>query len=161
APDLLRGQDRLEVALLLLVGSVGDDDRAAHREPEDVGGARRFLARGLADEDRLLDQGRAAAAELLPPPDPGPAGVMEPALPCAAEFHDLIESAVGLGTRVILFEPGPDLVAELLLGWRQAQVHRCAQYMRPGQSASPDSDLRLLGLIGPGPPRGSASLPGR
>ena len=42
APDLLGGEDRLQVALLLLVGAVGDDDRAAHRQAEHVGRARRF-----------------------------------------------------------------------------------------------------------------------
>ncbi len=35
----------------------GDDDRAAHREAEDVGGARGAGARHLLVEDRLLDQG--------------------------------------------------------------------------------------------------------
>ena len=39
APDLLGGEDRLQVALLLLVGAVGDDHRAAHRQAEDVGRA--------------------------------------------------------------------------------------------------------------------------
>ena len=77
APDLLGGEDRLQVALLLLVGAVGDDDRAAHRQAEHVGRAGRFLARRLADEDRLLDQRRAAAAVLLRPGDPGPAGLVQ------------------------------------------------------------------------------------
>ena len=45
APDLLGGQDRLQVALLLLIGAVGDDHRAAHRQAEHVGRAGRLLAR--------------------------------------------------------------------------------------------------------------------
>ena len=97
APDLLGGEDRLQVALLLLVGAVGDDDRAAHRQAEDVGRARRLQARGLADEDRLLDHRRAAAAVLLRPGDPGPAGLVQLVLPLAAEGDHLVEAALGLG----------------------------------------------------------------
>ena len=124
APDLLGGEDRLQVALLLLVGAVGDHDRAAHRQAEHVGRARRFLAGRLADEDRLLDQGRAAAAVLLRPGDPGPTGLVQLALPLAAEGHHLLEPGLGLGPGMVLFQPGPDLVAELPLGRREAQVHR-------------------------------------
>ena len=37
APDLLGAEDRLQVALLLLLGAVGDHHRPAHRQAEDVG----------------------------------------------------------------------------------------------------------------------------
>ena len=94
APDLLAGQDRLQVALLLLLGAVGDHDRAAHRQAEHVGGARRLLAGRLADEDRLLDHRRAAAAVLLRPGDPGPAGLVQLVLPLAAEGHHLVETGL-------------------------------------------------------------------
>ncbi len=73
APDLLRGQDRRQVALALLLGAVRDHGRPAHREPEHVRGLRRARADDLLVEDRLLDQGRAAAAVLLRPRDAGPA----------------------------------------------------------------------------------------
>ena len=41
APDLLGGEDLLEVARLLLLGAVRDDRRPGHAEPDhaDVGGA--------------------------------------------------------------------------------------------------------------------------
>ena len=48
APDLLAREDRLDEALLLLLGPVGDDGRPAHGEPEDVrgrGGVRRGPSR--------------------------------------------------------------------------------------------------------------------
>ena len=91
APDLVGGQDRLEVALLLLLGAVGDHDRAAHRQPEDVGRAR-DLGRGrLLGEDGLLDHRRAAAAVLLRPRDPGPSGLVHPVLPLAPERDHLVE----------------------------------------------------------------------
>ena len=124
APDLLAGEDRLQVALLLRVGAVGDHHRAAHRQAEHVGRARRFQARRLADEDRLLDHRRAAAAVLLRPGDPGPAGGVHLQLPLAAEGHHLLQARFRLGARMVLFDPGADLVAELLLGGREGQVHR-------------------------------------
>ncbi len=75
APDLVGGQDRRQEALSLLLGPVRDHGRAAHREAEDVGHRRALLrAHHLLDEDRLLDQRRAATAVLLGPGDPGPAG---------------------------------------------------------------------------------------
>ena len=74
APDLLRGEDRLQIALLLLLGAVGDDHRAAHHEPEDVGGSRRLGSSELLAEDRLLDQRGPSAAVLLWPRHAGPAG---------------------------------------------------------------------------------------
>ena len=77
APDLLAAEDRLEPALLLLVGAVGHDHRAAHHQAEDVGRCGGVGAGHLAREDRLLDQGRAAAAELLGPRDPGPAALVQ------------------------------------------------------------------------------------
>ena len=98
APDLLRGEDRLEEALLLLLGAVGDDHRAAHHQAEHVGRRRRLRARHLLAEDRLLDQGRAASAVLLRPRDPRPAGLVHLALPVAAEL-ELGLLAVGLRAR--------------------------------------------------------------
>ena len=136
APDLVGVEDRLQVALLLLVGAVGDDHRAAHRQAEHVGRARRLQARGLADEDRLLDHRRAAAAVLLRPGDAGPTGLVQLVLPLAPEGDHLVEAALGLGPGVVLLEPGADLVAELLLGWREGQVHRRAAYRGTGRAAS-------------------------
>src|SRR5207244_9542188 len=89
APDLLRGQDRLQEALLLLLRAVRDHHRAAHREPEDVRRTRRARPHHLLGEDRLLDQGCAAATVLLRPGDPGQARVVELALPAAAKLEAL------------------------------------------------------------------------
>ena len=122
APDLLGGEDRLQVALLLLLGAVRDHDRAAHREAEHVGRRRRLGAGISCDEDRLLDQRRAAAAVLLGPGDPGPAGLVELALPVAAEGDDLVE-ALGLRAGVVLVQPGANLVAEDSSSGGQGEVH--------------------------------------
>ena len=81
------GQDRLEVALLLLLGAVRDHDRAAHHEAEHVRDARRLGAHHLLVEDRLLDQRRAAAAVLLRPRHAGPAGLVQLALPAPRELE--------------------------------------------------------------------------
>ena len=48
APDLLGGQDRLEVALLLLLGAVRDHDRAAHHEARARSPARGAFARTIS-----------------------------------------------------------------------------------------------------------------
>ena len=173
APDLLAGEDRLQVALLLLLGAVGDHHRPAHRQAEHVGRARRFQARRLADEDRLLDQGRAAAAVLLRPGDPGPAGLVHLALPLAPEGHHLLEARLRLGAGVVLLEPGANLVAELLLGRREASGPSVAEHTWPTGQARPVSaappaasfgrrwirseTASLLGSLGPVPPCASPS----
>ena len=81
APDLLGGQDRLQVALLLLLAAVRDHHRAAHDQAEHVGGAGRLGARQLLAEDGLLDQRRAPAAVLLRPRQPRVARRVQLALP--------------------------------------------------------------------------------
>ena len=77
APDLLGGEDRLQVALLLLLGAVRDDRRPAHGQAEHVGELGRPRAHDLLVEDRLLDQRGAAAAVLLRPGEPRPAGLVQ------------------------------------------------------------------------------------
>ena len=102
APDLLGGEDRRQVALLLLLGPVGDHGRAAHREAEHVGRLRAPRAHDLLVEDRLLDQRRAAAAVLLRPRHAGPAAVVELALPVEAERRSPSSSPSGSRARVVV-----------------------------------------------------------
>jgi hypothetical protein len=66
-------------------------------------------------EDRLLDEGCAAAAVLRGPRDAGPARGVQLLLPVAAE-HEARLVAVGLPTGVVLVQPSAQLVAEGLLG---------------------------------------------
>ena len=105
------GEDRLQPALLLLVGAVVDHHRAAHHHAEHVRRLRRPGARHLLAEERLLDERRAAAAVLLRPREAGVAGVEELALPGAAVVEGVV-LAGGLLARVVVREPGAQLVAE-------------------------------------------------
>ncbi len=62
--------------------------------PSTFAGRGRLRARHLVAEDRLLDQGRAAAAVLLRPRDPGPAALVHLALPLALELElDLVAAS--------------------------------------------------------------------
>ena len=122
APDLVGGQDRRQVALLLLVGAVGDDGRAAHGQAEHVGHRGRARARQLLVEDRLLDLRGAGAAVLGRPVQARPAAVVQRPLPGLAEL-ELLGVGVRLAAGVVLLYPAADGVTELTLDRRQAQVH--------------------------------------
>src|SRR4029079_17588518 len=102
--------DRLEVALLLLLGAVGNHHRAAHHEPEDVRGARCLRAGQLLAEDRLLDQGRAAAAVLLRPRGTGPSGRVQLALPLALELVLDLIAALRSRAWMVFLDPSAKLV---------------------------------------------------
>src|SRR5712691_2418239 len=131
APDLLGRQKRREVAFLLLVGAVGDHDRAAHPEADDVDRLRRVGQDHLVVEDQLVHEGAAAAAVLLGPGDADVAGVVELLLPRAAAFDEglHVAGAVRVGVaRGVGLQPGPDLVAEFLLGVAELEVHASGAY---------------------------------
>ena len=81
APDLLAGQQRREIALLLLVAAPGDDRRAGHAEPDAADVVRRTDSRGLLEEDALERVRRPAAAVLLRPGQADVAGVVQRAAP--------------------------------------------------------------------------------
>ena len=143
APDLLGGEDRLEEALLLLLGAVGDHDRAAHHEAEHVRRPGRLGARQLLAEDRLLDQRRAAAAVLLRPRDAGPAALVELALPLALELE------LRPGRRPAA--PGPDGCRRARRAARrgtpaprirQRQVHGSRTLLPPARQAILSPDVR-------------------
>src|SRR5207253_694378 len=67
APQLVSGQDLLQMPPLLRGGAVLHQRGAQHREAAAVDELRRLRARHLLEEDDLLGQGGAAAAELLRP----------------------------------------------------------------------------------------------
>jgi hypothetical protein len=101
---------------------VRDHHRAAHDEAEDVGGGGRLGPSHLLAEDRLLDEGGAAAAELLRPREAGVAGFVQLALPFAPELEGLVVP-LGLASGMVPAKPGAQLVAEGLLAGGQGQVH--------------------------------------
>ena len=83
APDLVRGEERLQVARLLLLGAARDDRRPGHAEPDHADVRRRLGARLLLEVDRLEARREPAAAVLLGPRDARPAALVERAAPCA------------------------------------------------------------------------------
>src|SRR6185436_1674896 len=112
APDLLAGEDRDEVALLLLRRAPGHDRRAGEQQSEHVRRQRRAGGRQLLVEDRRLRQRRAATAVLGRPVDGRPAAVGEAALPVAAPGVVRVLVAVRRVARLVLREPRAQLVAE-------------------------------------------------
>ncbi len=76
APDLLAGEDRREVALLLLVVAPDHQRRAAEQEAEDVRRQRHARAADLFEVDRRFGGRHAAAAELGGPARRGPAALV-------------------------------------------------------------------------------------
>src|SRR5258708_6805939 len=62
APDLVAGEKRRQIALLLLVGRLGDDRRPGHAETHDIEGDVGADARLLFRPDRVLNRPEAAAA---------------------------------------------------------------------------------------------------
>ena len=125
-PDLLRGQDLREVALLLLVAAPGRDRRAGHAEADHADVPRRLGPRRLLEVDALERVRRALPAELLRPGQPDVAGVVQLAAPLAGER--LVEPA-GLGLsggpagREVRVQPATQLGAESSLGRGIAEVH--------------------------------------
>ena len=83
APDLLGGQHRPEVALLLLLGAVRDQRRAEHPDADDVEDAGHPGAADLLVDDHLLERAEAGAAVLRRPGDGGEAALGQAPLPCA------------------------------------------------------------------------------
>src|SRR5439155_19193239 len=131
----LGGQDRLQVALLLLLAAVGDHHRSAHHQAEHVRRRGGLGPNHLLTEDRLLDRRRAATAVLLGPGKPGVPGLVELALPLAAELEGRFVS-LGLLARVVLLDPCAELVPEGLLAWREGQIHEGGMLLADGAVSS-------------------------
>jgi len=89
APDLVAVQHRAEVALLLLLGAVGDDRRAEHADADDVEDAGQLRAGELLGEDDLLERAEALTAVLLRPGNADEPRLGELALPLAPGVDDL------------------------------------------------------------------------
>src|SRR4051812_47710005 len=83
APDLLAGEDRPQVTLLLVPRSPDHQGRTTEEQAEDVGRERHASAAELLEVDRRLRQRGAPAAVLGGPVRRGPAAVVEAALPVA------------------------------------------------------------------------------
>src|SRR5712692_7697958 len=125
APDLLRREQRRQVALLLVFGPVRDHHRTAHAQPDHVDGLRRLRQDHLVVEDELLHEARSTTAVLLGPRDADVAGVEELLLPRAAALDEIL-LALGYGTvttRFVGLQPGADLVAKFLFRLAQLEVH--------------------------------------
>ena len=127
APDLLGREDRLEVALLLLLGAVGDHHRAAHREAEHV----RRRAGALARTISSLKIACSISVAPRPPyslghETPGPAAPRAASSATRGGSRSLLLVALRLLARVVLLEPRAQLVAEGFLLWLRASGPRVA-----------------------------------
>ena len=120
APDLLGGEDLLEVLLLLGVGAVRDDRRPGHPEADHAEVRGCFGARHLLEEDRLVAVRGGRAAVLLGPRQPGVAGLVQLAAPVAA---GLLEAAAPHFVREVGLDPRAQLGAERGLLRRVAEIH--------------------------------------
>src|SRR4029077_7235878 len=103
----------------------------------------RLGASDLLVEDRLLDQGGAPPAVLLRPGHARPAGLVELALPVAAEGEAGLV-ALGLASWVVVLQPGTQLVAKGLFLVGQREVHGVRN-----RSASPTAGRRGDGIRSP------------
>ena len=135
-PDLIAGDDRREVAVLLLLGAPGHDRRTREQQSEHVRRQRRTGASELLEEDRRLRQRRAATAVLTRPVHRGPAATGQATLEVTAP------AVVGvlLGRRVagrVLAQPAAELLTELELLLVEGQVH-CSSFPA-SRSAQPTS----------------------
>ena len=74
APDLVGGEHRAEVALLLLLGPVRDQRRAEHAHADDVEDPRHAGAADLLVDDHLLERAEPGAAVVRGPRHRGQAG---------------------------------------------------------------------------------------
>jgi hypothetical protein len=130
APDLLAGEDLLEVTLLLGLGAVRDDRRAGHAKAEDVERRRRPMEHQLLVEEELFHPGEAAPPVLLRPREPEEPGRVELPLPVAAELVELGARHVahdrtrGPVRRQVGREPGSHLGAKRLLLGSEPEVHQ-------------------------------------
>src|SRR5579885_3637964 len=81
APDFIAGENRLKVALFLLVGAPLHQGRPGHDNPERVASHRKAEPAKLLLEDDLLDEGGAAAAVFLGPRQTGPSRFIQTLVP--------------------------------------------------------------------------------
>ena len=126
APDLLGGEQRLQVARLLRLRAPRDDRRPGHAEADHAEVRRRLGARLLLEVDRLEPGREAAPAVLLGPGDPDPAPVVERSAPGAdlRPVEARLAAAVAAElVRQVRVEPRANLVAEARLLGRVTELH--------------------------------------
>ena len=130
APHLLAPEHGSQVAVLLLLGAVGDQGRPAHADPHREHADRHVEAGDLLVEDGLAPGRVAPSAVLDGPGDRPPATLVERVLPGAASTHvvrvlviqrPVVESAPRLG---VVRQPRPHLGAEPGVVGTVVEVHR-------------------------------------
>jgi hypothetical protein len=116
APNLLRREDRRDVAALLLVCAEGEERRAEDVEADDRDELGRARGREFLVDDDLLGRRAAAAAELGRPSAPDVPRLVELCLP-APQVRDALVERVGqlVRLRPMLRQIGANLVAQPLL----------------------------------------------
>ena len=128
APDLVRREERLQVAGLLRLGAAGDDRRPGHPEADHADVRRPFGPRLLLEVDRLEAGRQAAPAVLLRPRDADPAAVVQRPAPRAHLGAVEARLAAAMAAKLVGqvgVEPGANLLAEARLLGRVAEVHGC------------------------------------
>ena len=140
APDLLRGEDRWDVARALGIVAERQQRGTDHVQTDDVGELGRAGGRQFLVDDDLLHGRAAATSELRRPCPADVAGLIAQALPLAQETHPVIEP-VGhvLWGRTVLAQELPDLVPEPSLLGGLTEIHELKSYqiwavavLRPG-----------------------------
>src|SRR3989454_4951255 len=128
-PELVGGQDLLQMPGLLGRRAVFHQRRAEHRQPAAVHELGRLGARHLLEQDDLLGERRAAAAELPGPVHADITGLPHRLLPAAQPPH-LVDVGArrreGLAAQLVRhvgLEPRPDLLPKHLLPLAELEIH--------------------------------------
>jgi len=149
APQLVGGQDLLQMPRLLGRRAVLHQRRAEHREPAAVDELGRLGARHFLEEDDLLGERGAAAAELLRPVHADVAGLPHRLLP-GAQPPDLVDVRPRRRERLppqvvrhVALEPRPNLLPKRLLLLAELEIHSStspAGHSRTGRSRTGDEN---------------------
>src|SRR5881409_1301779 len=128
-PELVGGQDLLQMPGLLGRRAVFHQRRAEHRQPAAVHELGRLGARHLLEQDDLLGERRAAAAELPGPVHADITGLPHRLLPAAQPPH-LVDVGArrreGLAAQIVRhagLEPRPNLLPKHLLPLAELEIH--------------------------------------
>ena len=133
APDLVGGQHRAEVALLLVLAAVRDQRRPEHPHADDVEDPGHAGAADLLVDDDLLERAEAGAAVLGRPRHGGEPGLGEAALPGAAGGDGVLVVGAALGRLgAVRLQPGADAGAVLGQLRRVVQVQGRVLLMNVG-----------------------------
>lgn len=122
APDLVRADDRGQIALALRGGAVRHDRRASQQQTDHVGRQGRICASKLLEEDRGLRERRAPTPVLRGPIDGRPSAFRQAALEIAPPSVNRIV-ADRRRPRMVDGKPVAQFAAERLLASGERQVH--------------------------------------